>query len=607
MKTYKSFLSLLLIGIVYLVSIWCYKPYRDLYGANGIGDPLGYYIYLPAFFLHHDAADLHTTMSAKYSHSSPGKKAEGVIVNKYFMGTAVLQAPFFAVAHMLAGAVHQPADGFSMIYMYAVTLSCFFYAMAGLFLLSVILRRYFSNSVIAIVLLIIGLATNLYFLVTAQPPFCHAYLFFWYALLIWVTIRYYETQRGLLILLIGFISGMIILTRPNEMYAVLIPVLWGLDSRRSVIDRIRLFRSNIAYVAGAAMIMIACIIPQLIWWKVSTGHYFSDGYTDEKFHFLHPRIWDGLTSFQNGWLIYCPIMILSLTGIWRMVRTKHAASTAVIGFTMVHVYVIYSWWCWFYMGSYGSRPMTEAYPLLCIPLAFTVEWMLRSWPRRVALSMMIAVCIAILLSQTYQTSIDIFKSEISNWRFNLITLGKLNLSYEEAIVMDTKEFQPHDPVYIKTLADDSLEDPSGPGSDTTVAVSGRRSLCVRKDSTCLLYTGTLRASGAKRGQWIKASVNCLAKEATDNNWYISPLVIMCTLRSHSTAQWRSVGLQNRINNPMQHLWHYPVNEWGRVYFYSQVPHDMGDDDEIKVYVEHRYGPDIYIDDAKIEVYEEKQR
>ena len=569
------------------------------------GDSFGYYVYLPAFFIHHDLPDLYTTMAAKYKHISPGRKAEGNYANKYFMGTAVLQAPFFLAAHLLAGYLHQSQDGFSMVYMYAIQLSCIVYGLLALFIVMLILWERFSDSVVAIVILIIGLGTNLYYLEVFHPPFCHPYLFFWYSLLIFFTIRFYRSFQRRYILLVGFVCGMIILTRFNELYAILIPVLWNIRSRVDIRKRFRLFNTNKLAIFAACLIMTLCIIPQGLYWKVSSGHFFYYSYQGEKFDFLHPHIIDGLFSFNNGWLVYCPIMLLALVGIWFTARYRDASFIPIVAYLTVHIYVIYCWWCWFYMGSYGSRPMTESYALLSIPLAYTVEWFWQSPMRKLSLTVISAFCIWLVAFQTYQTSLNIFNSELSNWRYNLITFGKTKLTYKESVVLDTKEFQPLNPVYIRMLGGNTFEDQSIIGSDTSVATSGHRSICVHQGQVCIGYSSTLAQAGAKPGQWIKAGINCLAKVPTDHNWHLASLVMAFTRKGKMT-KWSTVSLQNKIDNPDHVIWHFPINKWGRVYFYSQLPSDMVSGDTISIYVENIHsGPDIYIDDLKVDLYEAK--
>lgn len=603
MKNYRSIVTIFLIGLVYAYSIFQYKPYRQMYLLTG-GDAFGYYVYLPAFFIHHDLADLHTTMTAKFQHSRPGI-VDSSFFNKYFMGVAALQAPFFLGAHELAGFLHQPRDGFSMIYMYSVSLSCMVYALLALFLMMLVLRRRFSDSVTCIVLLILGLGTNLYFLVVAQAPFSHVYLLFEYALMLYFTVRFYESFQRRYILLIGLAYGMILLTRLNELYAVLIPIFWGIRTRADVIERVKLFERFIVPVFAAVFIVMVCVLPQLLYWKISTGHYFYYSYQGEKFDFLHPHIINGFFSASNGWITYSPIMLLTLAGIGATAKNRDPSFSAIAVYLPVHIYVIYSWWCWYYMGSYGSRPMVESYALLSIPLAYSVEWFIRTRARFVTLLGILVFCIWLVIFQTYQTSLGIFNSELSNWHFNLATFGKSKLTYEESIVLDTKEFQPHDPVFVKVLGENGFEDPTIKGSDSSLSTQGRRSVCVGQGQVLMGYATTVRDAGAEQGQWLKASVNCLAKVSTDHNWHLSSLVMAFTRKGKMT-KWCTVSLQNKIDNPEHHIWNFPVNKWGRVYFYSQLPSGMTPSDTISVYVENIHmGPDIYVDDLKVELYRNK--
>ena len=43
----------------------------------------------------------------------------------------------------------------------------------------------------------------------------------------------------------------------------------------------------------------------------------------------------------------------------------------------IHLYVIFSWWCWWYGGSYSQRAMIEIYPLLALPIALLIQQILK--------------------------------------------------------------------------------------------------------------------------------------------------------------------------------------------------------------------------------------
>lgn len=618
MKNLRSIIVILLIGVVYAFSMYAYKPYRTLYVQIG-GDAFGYYLYLPSFFIHHDLKDLRGTMLAKYQHASPKEIVNGVApplgpeappapngrpVTKFTMGVAVMEAPFFFMAHAAAPLVHQPRDGMSKIYMYAMEAAVMFYVLVGFILLVSILRRYFSDRVVALTILCIGLATNLYFLVSYNSPLSHPFLFFLYSLLIYTTICYYETLKPVFAILIGLCCGLVILVRVNEAYACLIPILWGLCSVDDIKQRLLLIRTHFLHFAGAVLIASACIIPQLLYWKYVSGHFLYYSYGNEKFDFFHPHIIDGMFSFVNGWLAYSPVMFLALAGIYFAVRLGSPSLLPQLIFIPLHIYIIYSWWCWFYLGSYGSRPMTEAYPLLSIPLAFTIDRFGRSWWQRAVMLLLVGFFCWLTLFQAHQISLSVLQTDIENWRSMITSFGKTKLTYDEAVVVDTKEFQPQAPKYIKTLCENDFEDTTIVGSSAKFYRSGLRSVCLSSGKSVSGIQKKISEIDAKPGQWIKASVYCYATAWPFNIWEQSMLVIDCS-RKGKEHKWTPLRLQTKINNPGHKLWNVSLNQWGKAYFYSQLPVDMKDDDILNVYLLNDSGPDLYVDDLKVELYDDK--
>lgn len=79
---------------------------------------------------------------------------------------AVIYAPFFFIAHALAGPLGYPSDGFSAPYQVSITIGCLAFALFGLFLFRRILLHYFPDRWTALLLVLIALGTN-YFQLTA--------------------------------------------------------------------------------------------------------------------------------------------------------------------------------------------------------------------------------------------------------------------------------------------------------------------------------------------------------------------------------------------------------------------------------------------------------
>ena len=118
------------------------------------GDGASYYTFLPELFIHHKL---------------------GPFV-KYPVGTAVLMAPFFLAAHLLALLLTpEAADGYSVIYQYATAFAALFYCIAGLILLYLILQRYYHRLTALLVCVCIYFGTMLPVYAAENASYSHAY------------------------------------------------------------------------------------------------------------------------------------------------------------------------------------------------------------------------------------------------------------------------------------------------------------------------------------------------------------------------------------------------------------------------------------------------
>ena len=135
MKNKKSLYSLAFIGIVLVLSMQFYERWDT--NIIGGGDSWGYYLFLPATFIHGDLDSLDVSLAARKQYHNGFYTTdvnplgvdeiihvgEGKQVSKYTYGIALLEAPMFFVAHGIAKITGQPADGYSWIYIYMMHLS----------------------------------------------------------------------------------------------------------------------------------------------------------------------------------------------------------------------------------------------------------------------------------------------------------------------------------------------------------------------------------------------------------------------------------------------------------------------------------------------------
>ena len=165
-------------------------------------DGYGYYLYLPATFIHNDltlktAADLyfdgvmphHTGANLYYEET-------GSFVIKYPVGEAVMLSPFFFSGWFLALVSGAPQDGFSAPFQYTAAVSGAFYGFVGLVLLWRFLAKRFEPTTVAFSLMGILFGTNLFHFMTYDSIFSHAYSFFLFSAFLYMISEYLYDENS---------------------------------------------------------------------------------------------------------------------------------------------------------------------------------------------------------------------------------------------------------------------------------------------------------------------------------------------------------------------------------------------------------------------------
>jgi hypothetical protein len=337
-------------------------------------DEKSYYTYLPALVIHHDirlgyyAADP-TTQSAFVEAS---QTPDGKYFLKMTCGVALFELPFFLVAHAYSLLFDEPS-GYSAPYKLLLIVGGAFYGCTALFVLRALLRRYFSELVTAAVILSLMLGTNLFWYTYFEGMLSHVYLFFTFVMVLWLTVRWHEQATMLSAVGLGFLCGMALLTRPTDGLIALFPILYGITSKEALQRKVRLVKQHSAQIGMACVALLLPNLLQLLYWKTATDHWILYSYLDEKILLTHPHLIKGLFGFRKGLFLYTPIMLFAAGGLFVCSRRLPALFYPMIAFLILHVYLVLSWWCWWYGGSFGMRGLVESYAVLALPLAAAYE------------------------------------------------------------------------------------------------------------------------------------------------------------------------------------------------------------------------------------------
>ena len=371
------FISLIAILLIIVIYSWQNINMHKYKSRDSVicSDVVSYYAYLPAIFIEKDHK-LHFLgdPTKGFKLYWPTRLPNGELIIKTSMGLSMMYAPFFFIAHAVSEKLGFEADGFTEPYTFALVFSCVVYLLIGFLFLRKVLLKYFSDIITTLTLIIIGTGTNIYWYATVEAPMSHGYSFALFCMFLFLTEKWYANQKWSISIFLGLIFGLITLIRPSNGLIVILFLLFGIVKREDIVERLRLFWQNYQKIIVIVLCTFVIWIPQLLYWKSVSGEWLYYSYGGERFFFNDPKILEVLFSFRRGWLIYTPVMICSLVGMGLLWKMNRQYFFPILIFFICNLYVISSWWCWWYGGGFGMRPLIESYAILAIPLAACLSW-----------------------------------------------------------------------------------------------------------------------------------------------------------------------------------------------------------------------------------------
>ena len=402
-------------------------------------DANGYYIYLPAIFIYNDLGKL------DFVHKFPQQfdrkyflypSQNGGYLTKYSPGIAILEMPFFAIAHFVAPIFGAEQSGYSPPYRLAVALSTIFYTFLGLWLLSKVLLKYFENSVVFTVIALLFFATNIFFYTVLSAGISHNYVFCVLSFSLLFGEKWLVNRRWQDFTLACAGIGLCTLIRPTEalLGLVLIGFLWTKWWKNGIAFN-EIFKDWKSIFGGLLGFLLA-LSPLLIYWKVATGSWIAYTYEEEGFYFDRPiTIWYGLFGFRKGLFIYTPILITGVLGIYYLLKDKrlnHILS-ALSWYFPINIFIVLSWYCWWYGGCFGMRAFIPGFALLAFPMASLFQYFKDKKLIYNALLSFSLFCVGLNVFQSYQYQQQILHMEAMTWPAYKYIFGKAKLSSEEKV------------------------------------------------------------------------------------------------------------------------------------------------------------------------------
>jgi len=557
-------------------------------------DNIGYYTYLNELFTDGDLqiADLsyYEGIMAQYHNTTtlyqfiPVETEIGGVITKYSAGWSVVNAPFLCLGHLCAGWLGYAQDGFSAPYQIATIISSLFYTLLGLIFMRRILLYFFSEKTTIILLVSLVLGTNYFHIHIESTATIHIYLFALYATLIWLTLKFHAEKKIKTALLIGLNLGLLILIRPTEILAIMIPLLYGVQSFSDLKLRFFAFFKERPYLL-ATLVLILVNVVQLWYWKYATGKflYYSYANEGEGMDFNQPHIRELLFSFRKGWFLYTPFMLLLVLGFVRLYKQKRELFWALFAFTILNLYLLSCWTTWWYADSFSQRSLSHTYPIYVLAIGFLFSKLNRI--QSALLGIFVTACIVLNLFQTFQA------------RYEILHLSRVTEAYYFSIFGQTTDPTPEqkelllidrDLASFDNVAEYKLIQTIYPEFDLPLILNDSL------PQTPLIQF-PYESLTDKDHLWVRAhaTIEPLFPDSVYQNTPFAAHLCVCMLHHKRTYAWRNTPLESLTQAGAQLQKDY------------LTPYFRSADDELAVRVWLQYGPAIKVTSLSFDLYEKK--
>ncbi len=379
---------------------WHEREWRGIVKADGVG----YYAYLPAIMLYQDLSfsylDQESTFQTREEWDYFRQEVNGKTVNRYFVGTALVQLPFFLLGHLTATLGPAEANGFSFPYYLWVHIGALCWTLWGLYLLIPLLRSFqVRDKHIALILPLILLGTNLFYYAVEEPFMSHLYSFALVNGALLLTRKWFLERSPRWLWGLGLSLGLIVLIRPvNGLILLALPLV---VPGGKVSTGWRYLREQPGALFGAILLGLTLVSVQLLIYYLQTGSPWVYSYGPYGFDFRQPHLLDFLFSYRKGFMLYTPLALVGLTGFYYWGKQDSRQALGMAAFLVLIVYIFSSWDFWYYGGGFSARVMIDYLGIWAILFGFLWEGLKGKTIRSSALVLIVLLCLVSQI-QTYQ-------------------------------------------------------------------------------------------------------------------------------------------------------------------------------------------------------------
>lgn len=565
------------------------------------GDSKGYYAYLPAYFIYDDPGysifnDPRNGAISRYYSARLLVSTESGTVNKNYSGVAVMLTPFFFLGHLLAVSLNEPLTGYSWPYFLMIMVASLVYFLAGLYFLRKILRTYqIGDATIGFILLMTGLGTNLLYYTSIHAAMSHVYSFALISAFVYFMRMYCLNISRSYLIVGGVLLALIVLVRPvNLLVVMIIPFLAG---STTVLYRafISLFNKPF-YLVAAIIAFCAIVFIQFYMFHWQSGSWWVWSYGEEGFIFSNPQIYKVLFSFRKGLFIYTPVLLMMIPGLIYMFRTNKFEFITYTSHLLVLIFVISSWWNWYYGDGFGQRAFIDYYAVLMIPAALALQH-ISSIAAKAVVFFLLSVLITVSLIQNYAYRYQIIHPSAMNFEKYKYVFLKTGDRFRNVLGTDTQlVYGKLEPMQGKTWINNG-ESPTAHWNSANIidavqshAYSGSKVISYTENNE---YGPAfeIKASEFMTGKQLYCRTTLWWQQQQDTACKSALVIIEVNDSTGRNKHWFPMQLADMPRKADE--------VWRKSHFGLILPSDIVSDDILKVYVWNRNKTNFFLDDFKV--------
>ena len=575
-------------------------------------DTLGYYLYLPLLFIYNDislqdTSQLEALIKAYHASDSfyqISRLENGNQIFKYSYGISLLLSPFYFIADFITVYFsNEKRDGFSIYYQNIIYIGGFIYTVIGALIIPKLLNKFFNWNIVVLTSIFFLFGTSYFFEASHSNLMPHNLLLPLYGLFILFTIKFHEKYEAKYALLLGFIFGLLVSSRPTEGIILLIPLLWNVKSIKELGSKFQFFSNNKLLIIIFSLSSFIVILPQLLYWRTFGGDWIITSYGNpaEGLDWLKPHTFDVLFSFRKGWFIYTPIAFIGVLSFYFLNKKQKNIILPLGLFFIINIYVVSAWSCWWYAYSFSMRALVQSSIILVFPLASSLHYFRNKIKTKIIFISVMSLLVCFNQFQIWQMEKGIIKGDrmTADYYFKVFGETKLDPDWENLLLVERssdasdKDFDKNK-FKVTNVINLSYEDSLFHCTDT-ISRGGNRSTFLTEE---ISYSRSINLSvkditssyyGWIEGEyWVYPTADPVA----------NPFSIVYTFLYDGKAhKYRSLDSESLNLVP---------NQWNKISFRYLTPELRSPDDVFTTYVWNRGKQTVFIDDVKVTCYQEKE-